>query len=172
MSKIDICVASSEDYKTVQKISKETFYETFSESNSEEDMQTYLEESFSDNKIKQQLLNNGSFFFIAYDENVPIGYLKINLDTAQTELRDPTSLEIERIYVKAIYHGQKVGQLLYNKAFEIAQQKGKKSIWLGVWEKNPRAIRFYEKNGFTEFDTHIFTLGHEQQIDIMMRKML
>lgn len=172
MDNTNITLASVEDYKFIQQIGKETFYETFACSNSEEDMQKYLNESFSENKVKEELLNEESQFFIAWEDNVPIGYLKINTGKAQTELQDPMALEIERIYVKATHHGKRIGQLLYDKALEIAKQTNKKSIWLGVWEENPRAIRFYEKNGFVAFDRHIFKMGDDEQTDIMMRKML
>ena len=67
------------------------------------------------------------------------------------------------------YHGQKVGQILYDKAIEIAQQKSVDFVWLVVWEENPRAINFYKKNGFIEFDKHIFKLGDDEQTDIMMK---
>lgn len=167
-----ITLVSIEDYKSVQLIGRETFYETFAESNSEEDMQKYLSDSFSDNQVKAELSNKESLFFIAWEDNTPIGYLKINIGEAQTELQDPLALEIERIYVKATHHGKKIGQKLYDKAFEIAEQTNKKSIWLGVWEENPRAIRFYEKNGFVAFDKHIFRMGKDEQTDIMMRKIL
>ncbi|GGI23804.1 hypothetical protein GCM10008119_09490 [Pedobacter mendelii] len=71
-------------------------------------METYLSESFSDEKIIDELSNKESMFFIAWDNNVPIGYLKVNIGKAQTELQDPFALEIERIYVKASYHGKKL----------------------------------------------------------------
>lgn len=58
---------------------------------------------------------------------------------------------------------------MYEKAISIALQKNAEYIWLGVWEENPRAIRFYEKNGFLEFDKHIFKLGDDEQTDIMMK---
>jgi ribosomal protein S18 acetylase RimI-like enzyme len=166
MDNIKITLVSLEDYKSVQSIGRETFYETFADSNSEEDMQKYISESFSDGKVKEELSNVDSLFFIAWEDNVPIGYLKINTGKSQTELQDPHAVEIERIYVKAAHHGKKVGQLLYDKALEIAQQTNKESIWLGVWEKNPRAIRFYEKNGFIAFDKHIFKMGNDEQIDL------
>lgn len=172
MDNIKITPISIEDYKSVQLIARETFFETFASSNSELDMQNYLAESFSDYKVKEELSNVESMFYMALANNVPIGYLKINVGKAQTELRDPTSLEIERIYVKAAYHGQRIGQLLFEKALGIAQQTNKKSIWLGVWEKNPKAIRFYEKNGFVLFDKHIFKMGEDEQTDVMMRKTL
>jgi len=87
-------------------------------------------------------------------------------------LQDDTSLEIKRIYVKSSHHGKKVGQILYDKALEIAQQEKKKYIWLGVWDENLRAVNFYKKNGFVEFDKHIFRLGNDEQTDLMMKKIL
>ena len=94
---------------------------------------------------------------------------KINFGQSQTELQDDTALEIERIYVLKEFHGKKVGQVLYEKAIEIAKQKNAHYVWLGVWEENPRAISFYKKNGFVEFDKHIFKLGDDEQTDIMMK---
>ena len=81
-------------------------------------------------------------------------------------------MEIERIYVSSSYYGEGVGQLLFEKALQIARDNAKNCIWLGVWEHNPRAIRFYEKNGFTPFDQHIFKLGDEEQTDILMKRIL
>lgn len=87
-------------------------------------------------------------------------------------MQDETSLEIERIYVKKSHHGKKVGQLLYDQAVETAEHLKKSYVWLGVWEENLRALNFYRKNGFVEFDKHIFRLGEEEQTDLMMKKML
>jgi ribosomal protein S18 acetylase RimI-like enzyme len=172
MDNYSITPASIEDYKSIQSIGKETFFETFASGNSEEDMQKYLLESYSDQKVKEELSNEESMFFIAWEDDAPIGYLKINVGQAQTELQDPLSLEIERIYVKKSHQGKRIGQLLYDKALEVAKQSNKTSIWLGVWEENPRAIRFYEKNGFVAFDKHLFKVGDDEQTDIMMRKTL
>lgn len=164
--------ASAGDLETLQQIGKKTFYETFAKHNSEEEMQKYLAESFSSEKLLKELNTPDSQFFIAWEEENPVGYLKINFGASQTELQDETSMEIERIYVKSSHHGKKVGQLLYDKALEIALQQQKKYIWLGVWEENKRAVSFYSKNGFTQFDKHIFRLGDEEQTDLMMKKVL
>jgi ribosomal protein S18 acetylase RimI-like enzyme len=172
MGNVSITTSSIADYKSIQAIGRETFYETFASSNSEENMQRYLSENYTDQKVKEELSNEESLFFMAYEDDAAIGYLKLNLGQAQTELQDPLSLEIERIYVKASHHGKEVGKLLYDKALEIARQHNKTSIWLGVWEENPRAIRFYEKNGFVAFDKHMFKMGEDEQTDIMMRKSL
>lgn len=164
--------ASIQDLSTLQSLGRETFYETFAQHNSEEEMQNYLDKSFALDKLTDELNHHDSQFFIAWEENTPVGYLKVNTGTAQTELQDETSLEIERIYVKSSHHGKKVGQVLYEKALEIAREENKKYIWLGVWEENRRAVNFYKKNGFMEFDKHIFRLGSEEQTDLMMKKIL
>jgi len=172
MSTITITKATAADLPTLQGIGRETFFETFAESNTEADMAQYLEHNFSTQKLGGELDNPDSEFFIAWLEGTAIGYLKVNQGSAQTEMHDDTTLEIERIYVKSAYHGKQAGQLLYEKAVKTALYKGKKSIWLGVWEHNPRAIKFYEKNGFEAFGKHIFKMENDDQTDIMMKKLL
>jgi ribosomal protein S18 acetylase RimI-like enzyme len=169
MNNIHIKRISVIDVEDLQIISKQTFFETFANENSESDMKNYLNENLSLDTLKKELFNTKSeFYVLSFNEKI-IGYLKLNFGEAQTELKNNTSLEIERIYVLKEFHGQNMGQLLYNNALEIATKHSIKEIWLGVWEKNKRAISFYKKNGFIEFDTHIFKLGNDEQIDIMMK---
>jgi len=172
LERITVSKALKSDVKTLQTIGRQTFFETFAADNTEEDMNEYLEKNFTLEKITKELNNPESNFFIAWQDTDAIGYLKLNTGAAQTELQDDTSLEIERIYVKSDYHGKKIGQILYDKALETANAQHKKSIWLGVWEENLRAIKFYEKNGFVAFDKHIFKMGNDEQTDILMRKIL
>jgi len=169
MDKIVIIKATINDTEKLQKISRQTFLETFSAGNTDENMQKYLDESLSKTKLTTELDDqNAEFYFATLDDNV-IGYLKINFGQSQTELQDDKALEIERIYVLNDYHGKAVGQILYDKAIQIARQKNADYIWLGVWEENHKAINFYRKNGFVEFDKHIFKLGYDEQTDIMMK---
>ena len=172
MEKVVIRKASLHDKELLKQIGIETFIEAFAYSNTEANMKKYLEESFSDERIITELSDTNSQFFIAWYDEEPIGYLKVNTGEAQTDIKDEAALEIERIYVKAAYHGKKVGQLLYAKALEVAQNVNSMYIWLGVWEENPKAISFYRKNGFVEFGKHIFILGDDEQTDIMMKKYL
>lgn len=172
MANIEITKVKLNEIDQLQKIGRQTFQETFSESNSEENMKNYLEEGFSNEKLIAELNVKNSEFYFASLENEVIGYLKINFGDSQTELKDSKALEIERIYVSKEFHGKSVGQLLYDKAIEIAKEKDVEYVWLGVWEENPRAIRFYKKNGFIEFDKHIFKLGDDEQTDIMMKLQL
>ncbi|MNF59518.1 Protease synthase and sporulation negative regulatory protein PAI 1 [compost metagenome] len=169
MKPITIIKVTISDINELQKIGRQTFQETFSESNSEENMKSYLEDGFSEEKLTTELNIENSEFYFAKIDNEVIGYLKVNFGESQTELKDNKALEIERIYVSKEFHGKSVGQLLYNKAIEVAKQKNAEYVWLGVWEENPRAISFYKKNGFVEFDKHIFRLGDDEQTDIMMK---
>ena len=158
-----------EDLAQLQQIGRQTFLETFAASNSEENMTTYLAEGFSTEKLSTELHDAHSEFYFAILGEKVIGYLKVNFGPSQTELKDDKSLEIERIYVLKEFHGQQVGQVLFDKAIQIAKQQHADYVWLGVWEHNPRAIQFYKKNGFVEFDRQIFHLGHDAQTDIMMK---
>lgn len=157
------------EVRELQRISKQTFFETFAASNSNEDMEQYLRENFSSEKLAAELVEKESEFYFAKSGYDIIGYLKVNFGQAQTEVKDPKSLEIERIYVVKEYHGKKVGQVLFAKAIEVAKEHDFDYVWLGVWEKNDNAISFYRKNGFVEFAKHIFKLGDDEQTDLMMQ---
>ena len=160
------------DIKMLQKISRETFLETFSAENTGENMTKYLNEAFSEQKLSDELINKESQFYFAVLNGDVIGYLKLNVGQSQTELRDGKALEIERIYVLKEFHGKSIGQLLYTKALQAARQINADYVWLGVWEENLRAINFYKKNGFVAFDKHVFKLGNDEQTDIMMKLLL
>jgi ribosomal protein S18 acetylase RimI-like enzyme len=166
---ITIVQINDSNIAALQQIGRQTFSETFAESNSAENMAKYQEEAYSYEKLNAELNDpNSIFYFAKMDQNV-IGYLKLNFGASQTELKDKNALEIERIYVLKEFHGKKVGQLLFDKAIEIAKEYHVAYVWLGVWEENKRALQFYTKNGFIEFDQHIFVLGDEAQTDIMMK---
>ena len=161
--------ASIADLHSLQQLSRKTFFEAFAAQNREENMAHYLAEGFSVEKLGAELHNPESEFYFALNGEEIIGYLKVNLGQAQTESHDIKALEIERIYVLKAFHGQQIGQLLFEKAIELAKQKNATYLWLGVWEENPRAIRFYEKNGLVPFGTHQFKMGDEEQRDILMK---
>jgi ribosomal protein S18 acetylase RimI-like enzyme len=172
MNSVEIIAVTLNDLAILQKIGMETFYESFSSVNTEENMTQYLAEAYSLEKLTNELNNPHSSFYFAVVNDKIIGYLKINFGQSQTELKQDNALEIERIYVLQEYHGKKIGQLLFEKAMELAHEKNADYVWLGVWEENPRAINFYKKNGFVEFDKHIFKLGDDEQTDIMMKLQL
>ena len=157
------------DLENLQKISITTFRETFEEVNSEEDMQKYLDENLNLERLKSELENPNSEFYFIENENKNLGYLKLNFGNAQTEKVEENYFEIERIYVLKAFLGQKIGQILFDKAIEIGREKNLEYVWLGVWEENHRAIKFYKKNGFEIFGKHDFVLGEDVQTDLLMK---
>ena len=158
-----------DDLETLRNLSIQTFKETFEEVNTEEDMQKYLDENLSIEKLKTELENPNSEFYFAENNNEILGYLKLNFKDAQTEKLEENHFEIERIYVLKAFLGQKIGQILFDKAIEIGREKNLEYVWLGVWEENHRAIRFYGKNGFEIFGKHDFVLGEDVQTDLLMK---
>ena len=161
-----------EDLKILKEISIETFKSTFEAQNSPENMKAYQKKAFNTQQLEMELSHINSEFFFVYYNNEVIGYLKINTNDAQSEEMGDTSLEIERIYIKNKYQKHGLGKYLINKSIEIARERSKKEIWLGVWEKNENAIAFYKKMGFVQTGSHSFYMGDEEQTDIIMVKTL
>ena len=172
MENIVLQKVTIQDLPILQQIARQTFEESFSAGNTAENMAQYLNERFSKARLAEELSNSESRFYFALLDGQVIGYLKLNTGKAQTELEDEKALEIERIYVLGALQGKKVGQLLYEKAMEVAEELHAAYVWLGVWEENRRAIEFYRKHGFVDFDRHIFKLGEDEQTDILMKKHL
>jgi ribosomal protein S18 acetylase RimI-like enzyme len=169
MDNVIIKKVSLPDLEQLQTISKQTFIETFSDTNTEENLNIYLSEDLHIDRLKTEMRNPGSAFYFAILDKKIIGYLKINFGQAQTELKDNKAIEIERIYVLKEFLGKNIGWILWTKTLQIAKEINADYIWLGVWEKNQRAIHFYKKIGFVEFDKHTFKLGNDPQTDIMMK---
>lgn len=169
---INIKKCTLEDLRKLQEISYETFNETFKHQNSPENMNAYLERAFNLKQLEKELSNRFSEFFFIYLNEELAGYLKININDAQSEKTDDKSLEIERIYIKSKFQKHGLGKRLLNKAIAIALERTKKKVWLGVWEKNENAIAFYKKLGFIQTGTHSFYMGDDEQIDFIMTKTL
>ena len=169
MEQLNIRAIGIDDVVALQKIAQETFSEMFADYNSAENLKKYLDEKFTVTKLSEELNHPHSTFYFAQIGEEVVGYLKTNTGEAQTELMDLNAFEIQRIYVLQAYHGKKVGQLLIDKALEEARKTTCNYVWLGVWEENHRAKRFYAKNGFLKFDTHIFKMGDEEQMDWLMK---
>lgn len=166
---INIIAVTEINLEQLREIATKTFTETFGDSNSEENMVQYVDDRLNLDTLRTEINTEGSSFFLAMDGLDVVGYLKTNIGQSQTELKDADSLEIERIYVSRAYQGRGAGNILFQKAIQKAKNKNKSYVWLGVWEHNQKALKFYEKNGFEVFDKHIFKLGEDEQIDLLMR---
>ncbi|MFD2700616.1 GNAT family N-acetyltransferase [Paenibacillus shunpengii] len=169
---VNIKKCTREDVLLLQEISIETFNDTFRNQNSPENMNSYLAKAFHSKQLEKELSNISSDFYFVYFNNVTAGYLKININDAQSELMGDESLEIERIYIRNKFQKHGLGKQLLNRAIEIALERNKTKIWLGVWEKNEPAIAFYKKMGFVQTGSHSFLMGDEEQIDLIMSRAL
>lgn len=155
--------------KELIQISRRTFVEAFSHMNDPVDFQIYINTAFSEEALSNELKDpNASFYFVLLGDELA-GYFKINRAGAQTDINEQGSLEIERIYVAKEHQGKNIGQWMMETIKELALHQGTTYLWLGVWEKNPNAIRFYQKHGFKKFGEHPYYIGKDKQTDWLMR---
>lgn len=161
-----------EDLLILQEVSYETFNETFKDQNSPENMNAYLEKAFNIKQLEKELLHISTQFIFVYLNDEVAGYLKTNVNDAQSEKMGDESLEIERIYIKNKFQRHGLGKYLLSKAIQIALDCNKVKIWLGVWDNNENAISFYKKMGFVPTGSHSFYMGDDEQIDLIMTKTL
>ncbi|PZR22179.1 MAG: GNAT family N-acetyltransferase [Flavobacterium psychrophilum] len=169
------CILLKADERHVEmlrNLSITTFTATYAQYNTEANMQSYIATEFSVEKLLEVINSTSSTFYFAMEGHEAIGFIKINYAPSQTDLNDPKSLELERIYVSAQHQGKKTGQFLLDAARDIAVKNNFDYLWLGVWDKNTNAQKFYAKNGFIAFGTHDFMLGDDRQKDILLKLQL
>lgn len=172
MTEIEICEAREEQLDILRDLSIKTFGEAFGRYNSQENMQAYIQQAFSIQSFKHQWAKPITKFYLGWLGSEPVGYLKINEVSAENFMSEKKGIEIERIYVLEKCYGKGVGQKLLEWSFQVAREQRASYVWLGVWENNARAIRFYEKNGFKTFGKHPFILGQDTQTDWLMYRWL
>jgi len=165
---VNIRYGTTDDARMLSELGAKTFYDTFANDNTPENIDAYLKASFSPEIQFDELSAFDNIFLIAESESTPIGYAQLIMDSKEESLKGTTSLEIRRIYSSQEYIGKGVGKELMSASIQEAKQRGCDSIWLGVWEKNPRAISFYKQWGFKEVGTHIFHVGDDPQRDVIM----
>jgi ribosomal protein S18 acetylase RimI-like enzyme len=167
-----IRVATGDDVSLLSELSATTFREAFAHENSPEDMEAYLKESFSQEQLTRELSDPAAAFFIAELSGKLLGYAKLLSGEPDASVRGSNPVELVRLYVLPESIGHGVGAALMEACIRESKERGFKTLWLGVWEHNPRAIRFYQKWGFQEVGSHIFQLGSDAQTDLIMQKSL
>ena len=160
---------STSDAKRLAQLGAQTFYDTFSDENSEKDMLLHLEKTYSLEIQLRELNDPNVIYIVAEADSEIVGYAKLQLNSHDDSVQDKRTIEIERIYSAKEYIGKGVGKDLMQSCINEARQRECDSIWLGVWENNPRAIAFYKKWGFQEVGEHVFMLGEDPQRDIIMK---
>ncbi|MEO5684311.1 MAG: GNAT family N-acetyltransferase [Chitinophagaceae bacterium] len=167
---IVIRYATAGDAENIALLSRQTFYDTFAEHNSKEDMDRFMNETFSIDILIQEVACPEHIFITACMEAELVGYAKLTESSNPPELGNIDAIEIGRIYSKQKTIGHGVGKALMQECLRIAAKKTKQLIWLGVWEHNQRAISFYKKFGFEKFGEHDFVLGNDVQTDWLMKR--
>lgn len=160
--------AAAEDAAALASLAEQTFRDAFGADNDPGDMDDYCQEAFSPDLQRAQILDARLDTIVACDEQGTL--------TAYAQLRPgapaageaPDPIELWRFYVAATHHGRGLAHQLMTSALDAAAARGAKTMWLGVWERNFRAQKFYRKFGFADIGTHTFVLGHDRQTDLLM----
>jgi len=169
---ITVRLATKHDAGLIADMSRQTFYDTFASQNTKEDMDKFMNEQFTREALMEEVGTENNIFLLAYDEEQPVGYARIRENNNPPSLGTSNAIEIARIYAATTAIGKGIGRTLMQKCIEIAKARNRELVWLGVWEKNQRAIDFYIKWGFEKFADHDFILGNDVQKDWLMKKIL
>ena len=169
---IHIRRATPEDAELIAEISRSTFYDAFAKDNTKENMDDFMNNVFTKEALMKEVLNNEGIFILAFNYAQAGGYARMREQNAEHIMEGENAIEIARIYSTQAAIGKGVGPALMKACLDIAIHMKKSIIWLGVWEKNPRAIAFYQKWGFEKFGEHIFPIGTDPQTDWLMKKAL
>ncbi|HEY0428524.1 MAG TPA: GNAT family N-acetyltransferase [Pyrinomonadaceae bacterium] len=172
MSEINIRKATIEDAEMLARLSYKTFRDAFHEhpKNAPEDLADYMEKAFNLEQIRKELFEDDSIFLVAEIAGEPIGYAKLMVGSREPEIDATRPIELNRLYSAQEFLGKGVGARLMEESFALAKKLNCDTMWLGVWEYNPRAQRFYEKYGFREIGKHTFLLGSDPQTDLLMQR--
>jgi diamine N-acetyltransferase len=171
LDRIRIRKAVEADALLLTELGAATFSQAFAKDNSTEDMAVYLENAFSVQKQKAEINQPGSIFLIAEIDDKPAGYARLLAGSSETCITGRNPVELVRIYVLQEWIGSGTGSKLMQACLEAARKGGFDVIWLGVWQKNDRAVAFYQKWGFEVVGTHTFLLGSDLQHDWVMQRL-
>lgn len=174
---ITIRTAQVRDASALSRLGATTFRDTFEDSNTPDDMARYLAEAFTPEQQAAEIADSSSVLFLAEhrsDDGLAelIGYAHLVSGEAPEVVRGPAPMELKRLYVDRAWHGQRVAQALMDASLEAARARGAQTLWLGVWERNPRAVAFYTKYGFVRVGEHTFVLGSDAQTDWLFARAL
>lgn len=171
---IHLRLATHNDLPWLAELAEKTFRQAFADDNDPDDLETYVTDAFSTPRLRAELDDANNTFFVAWDEEGDglVGYAKLRRGTSASGGRGDRPIELERIYVDRSQLGAGVGALLMKQCLDTAIAERHDSIWLGVWERNERAIRFYERWGFEGVGHQVFQLGADAQTDLVMEKRL
>ena len=156
-----IRTATPADAEPLAALAERTFRDTFADDNSTDDMEAYVRDSFSLDRVRAELADDVSTFLLAFmdGEERPDGYAKLRTGTTDPSVTGPDPVELQRLYVDRSAMGHGVGAALMRASLDAARSAGHRTLWLGVWERNARAISFYGRWQFETVGDHGFRLA-------------
>lgn len=159
--------AVAADAAALAELGERTFRDTFAADNNPDDLETYIAQTYGETQQRGEIEHPDGVTLLVEDGSALIAF---------TQLRRKPSphgdIEIARFYVDRRHHGRGVAQTLMENVVEVARNLGATTIWLGVWERNLRAIVFYEKCGFRDIGSHPFLVGSDLQTDRLMARVI
>ncbi len=170
--KINIRRATALDAKLVSVLGTVSFYEAYFEQDAAHDLANYIHESFELEKIRAEIEDKNAAFFIIFADEKAVGYAKLREGSKVDCIKSENSIELQRIYTIERVYGKGIGESLLKYCLEIARQKGFETLWLGVWEENTRAQRFYAKYEFTHVGEITFPYGETVGINFVLENIL
>jgi GNAT superfamily N-acetyltransferase len=167
---IDIRCARQSDSTLLAELGAETFVDAFGADNTADDMQRYLQASFSPDIQAAELADPSAVCLIAEVDGQPAGYARLREGRPSLRLDASAPIELVRFYARTPWIGRGIGAALMKASLHEAAVRGCDVIWLGVWERNQRAIDFYRKWGFLQVGNQRFVLGNDLQNDLLMAR--
>ena len=164
--------ATTDDAAALADFLRDMFARTFGAQNKPEDLAAYFAEAFGEEQQRREIANDSIQFWMAEGSGQVIGCAQLKFGSRSPDLSAPRQAELGRIYADTRWHGRGVGRALLERCVDAAVSWGATVLWLGVWEKNPRAIAFYEKHGFRVVGEQSFQLGSDLQRDLVMARNL
>jgi ribosomal protein S18 acetylase RimI-like enzyme len=167
---LTIRAAAPDDAIQLAAFAARVFVETFGAANTEEHMRAYVENSFTPERLHAEITSPGSHVVVAEKGSAIVGYARLLEQGVGTA--DRPGIELVRLYVDSAYHGRGVADALMDACIAEAHRRRQPSMWLGVWEHNLRAQRFYARYGFVRVGEQIFMLDDDRQTDWIMERAL
>jgi len=169
---IEIREAVFSEVAGMREVAIQSYVDTFADVNTPENMAAFLNDAYSQRKLEEEFYQPGSKLYLACEGDRVAGFLRLRISEEVADKLGPNTIELQRLYIHKDFQNQKVGKMLMQKAIDYASENKFEWIWLGVWEQNFNAQRFYSKWGFEKFGEHVFQMGDDPQIDWLLKRKL
>jgi len=167
---IELREATFDDTPQVRELAIRVYDDTFAADNTVENMQAFFDEAYNLEKLQKEFYEPTSRLYLACAGDTIVAFMRLRETDEVKHLLGDNTLELHRLYIDKAYQGQQVGRMLMEKALDYARERSVEWIWLGVWERNFRAQKFYARWGFERFSEHVFQMGDDPQVDWLLKR--